>query len=169
MEMGQKVTDVVRVIKFCLTLIFFTLLTDKSFGQLDSTVFQRNFIRTIHYPEFLKNACMPTFANLLVDVSDKGEIVRLSISDSASKLFRDEFETEKNRLDIQALKNIIDQRKLKDAGLLIPIFYVYGQDYCTNSFADFVSSKYLIFNGKPYNKITYNLEPIFVSFYKPAQ
>jgi hypothetical protein len=136
-----------------------------SVGQLS---FSNNFVKTIHYPDFLKSSCTPTFANLLIDISDKGEIISLSISDSASKLFRDEFETEKNRLNIQALKNIVEQRKLRNIGLLVPIFYVYGQDYCNNSLSGFVSSRYLTFKGKFYSKLTVNLEPIFVSFYKPV-
>ena len=98
----------------CLVSIFFTLLTNECFAQPDSSAFQKKFVRTIHYPDFLKNACTPTFANLLIEVSDEGEIIDLSISDSASKLFIDEFETVKNRLDIQALKDIIDQKKLKN-------------------------------------------------------
>ncbi len=149
MQVEQRVPDVHKFIK----LITFMLLVlfgfnNKVFAQTRDNEFQINFIKTIHYPVYLKNSCTPVFTNLLIDISENGSIRDLSISDSAPALFKDEFENEKAKLNIQLLEKIIAQRKLKNCGIIIPIFYVYGQDYCTNSFADFRSNGYFTFESK---------------------
>jgi hypothetical protein len=169
MQMEQKVIDARKISKQIMLMVLILFINSiKVFSQNEDNEFQINFIKTIHYPEYLKNSCTPVFANLLIDVSEKGLIRDLLISDSAPQIFKDEFENEKKKLNIQLLEKIIAARNLKNCGILIPIFYVYGQDYCTNSFADFISNKYLTFESRAYTKLTISLEPIFLNFYRPV-
>jgi hypothetical protein len=108
------------------------------------------------------------FCKFIDRCSADGNITDMVISDSAPALLKDEFESVKKSINIQSIKSLIAKINLKNAGIIIPVFYVYGSDYCTNSFADFLLTGYLTFKSKSYDKLTITLNPIFVSFYKPV-
>ena len=167
--MGQKAAGVYKILKILIILLFTLFYHNTLLAQKVDYEFQLDFIRTVHYPDDLKHSCTPAFTNLLIDVSEKGIIQNLLISDSAPQLFKAEFDRIKRKLNIQLLEKTIAEKRLRNCGIIIPIFYVYGQDYCTNSFADFLSGKYLTFESKTYNKPTFSLEPVMVSFYKPVR
>jgi hypothetical protein len=169
-NMKLFITSKLHHLCFKLPVIVFTLLFafNKATAQNEDTDFQMNFVKTVHYPDDLKQSCTPAFTSLLIDVSEKGEIQSLTLSDSAPRALMDEFERVKNNLDTRPLVKIIQKRKLRNVGIIIPVFYVYGQDYCTNSFSDFLSNRYLTFGFKACTKLTIVLAPVFVSFYKPV-
>ncbi|CAN5369350.1 hypothetical protein BH09BAC6_BH09BAC6_29130 [soil metagenome] len=163
----EKVKGVHNTLKIVfLMMVLFSC--NKVLALENENEFQMNFIKTVTYPEQLKYSCTPAFTNLLIDISEKGVVQNLRISDSAPKSLKDAFDLVKNKLKIQLVDNIIIKRKLKNCGIIIPVFYVYGQDYCTNSFSDFLSMRYLTFDSKMYDKMTVTLAPIIVSFYKPV-
>jgi hypothetical protein len=138
----EKVKGVHNTLKIVfLMMVLFSC--NKVLALENENEFQMNFIKTVTYPEQLKYSCTP-------------------------KSLKDAFDLVKNKLKIQLLDNIIIKRKLKNCGIIIPVFYVYGQDYCTNSFSDFLSMRYLTFDSKMYDKMTVTLAPIIVSFYKPV-
>jgi len=131
--------------------------------------FQLNFIKLLHYPDVLKNSCTPTYANLLIDIGANGAIENLLISDSAPQPFKVAFDTIKSKLNLSLIKKIIADRHLHNCGIIIPVFYVYAGDYCTNSFVDFNPGNYILFQNKTYDKLTFTLEPIYQYFYKPVR
>ena len=169
MQMEQKEQGAHNGRKMLLVFIFLCSAFNKSFAQNEKVDFQRNFLHTVTFPDFLKLSCTPVFTNLLIDISEKGTITDIFISDSAPKLLRDQFEAQKAKLDIKIFDSYIARNRLKNCGILISLFYVFGSDYCTNSFSDFMPKWYLTFNTKSYDKLTRVLEPIEVSFYKPVQ
>jgi len=169
MQQVQKVKDASNEILKLLVLFFcFSLILSSASAQ-NSFDFQRNFIRNLKYPESLRNTCTPTFANILIKISEKGSVENVLISDSAPKSFKDKFYEIKNKLNFSLLKPIVDSNKLKNCHIIIPVFYVYASDYCVNSFepVGYIGDNYLVFEGKPLNSLTYNLKPIIISMYKP--
>lgn len=170
MQQGQWAIDATKSRYFILGLILICNISRLS-AQIDQSFdFQKSVIRNIRYPQDLKNACTPTFANILIDISEDGEIVKISLSGSAPKSFEKEFENNKAKFNLEQIKGIITQKKLKNCGIVIPVFYVYGQDYCVNSFepVTYISNNYYVFNNKLYDKLVLNQEPIIVTMYKPV-
>ena len=148
-------------------IFFFSAIN--TFAQNNDYVFQRDFMKVFKYPEFYRNSCNPTFANLLIEVSEKGTISDILISDSAPVFFKEEFNKIKSSINKAPLDSIIAEKKLKGCDIIIPVFYVYQSDWCVNSFNEFLPDRYLLFNGKEIDILTYNLKPIFLNMYKPVR
>jgi len=159
------------MLKSLLSLLSLLLIFISASAQSDDFEFQRSFIRTFKYPESLRRSCTPTFTNILIEISGEGIIQTISISDSAPKSFKDEFNEIKKTLNISVLKSTINYTKLKNCSILIPVFYVYASDYCVNSFEPigYIADNYFSFNGKRLDKSAYTLKPIINSMYKPLQ
>jgi len=155
----------------CFIILFFAAFTwtDKALGQGNELEFQNDFLKKFHYPEALKNSCTATFANLLIEIADDGSIQNTSISDSAPQLFKDEFKRMKSTLNLDLIRSVIIKKEIKGSFILIPLFYVYGSDYCVNSFdnAAYLGENYYKFDGKELQKPAYILKPIMGFMYKP--
>lgn len=166
---GKGAIKINTMFKPLLLFLSLLLIFSASFAQSDDFEFQRSFIKAFKYPESLRRSCTPTFTNILIEISAEGIIQSISISDSAPKSFKDEFNEIKKTLDVSTLKSTINYIKLKNCNLLIPVFYVYGSDYCVNSFepVGYIADNYFSFNGKKLDRLVYNLKPIINSLYKP--
>jgi hypothetical protein len=155
------------------SLLFVCLLaiicTDKALGQSNGLEFQNDFLKKFHYPEALKNSCTATFANLLIEIADDGAIKDVIVSDSAPQLFKDEFKRMKSTLNLDLIRSLVIKKEFKGSFILIPLFYVYGSDYCVNSFdnAGYLGENYNRFDGKELQKLAYILKPIMGFMYKP--
>src|SRR3978361_441358 len=118
MQQVQKVTGVnSKRLSLYLLLFCFSLFLSSASAQDRYDDFQRNFTKNFKYPESLRNACTPTFTNLLVEISEAGKIENILISDSAPKIFKDMFDEIKNKLDLGLLKPIIDNNRLKNCDI----------------------------------------------------
>jgi hypothetical protein len=149
-------------------LVYFLILFSfNASAQTDNYQFQLSFIKLFKYPATFRNACNPTFANIMIDVSANGDITGISVSDSAPFFFKNEFNLIKDTLNKAPINNLIAEKGLKNCSILIPVFYVYESGWCANSFDEFRPYNYLTFNGKEIDHLTYNLKPIFVNMYKP--
>ena len=80
----------IKILRSAVILFSLLFIFSNVFAQNDEFEFQMNFIKTFKYPESLRRSCSPTFTNILVDVSERGTIQNISISDSAPKFFKDE-------------------------------------------------------------------------------
>ncbi|MDB5138589.1 MAG: hypothetical protein JWR12_505 [Mucilaginibacter sp.] len=167
MQQGQAEAGANKILKWILTFLALVFIFGNVYAQNDNFAFQRSFIKQFRYPQALKNSCIPTFANILIDVSGKGNITNISISDSAPKPFTDQFEKIKSLLNKAPLDSIIHEKKLKSCCIVIAVFYIYQTDRCVNSFGEFIPDKYLLVNGKEIEGLTYNLKPIIINMYKP--
>ncbi|MDB5008297.1 MAG: hypothetical protein JWP45_2690 [Mucilaginibacter sp.] len=167
MQQGQAEAGANKIVKWMLIVLSLIFILSNVYAQNDNSGFQRSFIKQFRYPQALKNSCIPTFANILIDVSAKGIITNISISDSAPRSFTDQFEKIKSLLDKAPLDSIIREKKLKSCCIVIAVFYIYQTDWCVNSFEEFIPDKYLLVNGKEIEGLTYNLKPIIVNMYKP--
>jgi hypothetical protein len=152
-------------------ILFFILIRLSADAQTDDFALQKNLIKAINYPEYLKHSCTPAFTNILIDISIKGDIQSIYMSDSAPKALKEEFIRARSNFNTALIKTIIDARKLKNCGLLIPVLYVYGPGYCTNTIepADYITEGYFTYQYKAYDKLTLNLKPIIVTFSKPME
>ncbi|MDB5016748.1 MAG: hypothetical protein JWQ84_1580 [Mucilaginibacter sp.] len=112
MQQEQTAPGVIISVKLLL-IIGLTVILNTVYAQNDNFAFQRSFIKQFRYPQALKNSCIPTFANILIDVSAKGIITNISITDSAPRPFIDQFEKIKSLLDKAPLDSIIHEKKLK--------------------------------------------------------
>jgi len=157
-----------RIIKFMLISVGFLIGFNSASAQIDDFQFQKNFIKTFKYPENLRNSCTPTFTNLLIQISDKGTIQNILISDSAPEDFKDAFNKIKSSININLIDSIIISKKLSKIDIIIPVFYVFTSDNCNNSFdlPGYLVDNYYIFDGKKTGRLSFNLKPIIVSMYK---
>ncbi|MDT3404499.1 hypothetical protein QE417_003571 [Mucilaginibacter terrae] len=169
----QKVSDVnkKRLTLSLLLIIIATVNLNSTFAQVQSFEFQKSFIRNFRYPKDLTEKCTSTFTNLQITVSSSGKLGEMLISDSASESFKSAFNAIKINLDTIILKQIIEANKLKGCYIIIPIFYVYASDYCTNSFEPigYLNDNYVLFKGRTLTKMSYIMKPIMISMYKPLQ
>lgn len=168
MQMEQKDIGAIKL-KVISSIILLILVVKIGYAQTDDFAFQKSFMRTFKYPSSLREACTPTFTNLLFEISNKGELINIKLSDSAPIFFAKDFIAFKKNLDLNPIKNTIKTLKLKNCNIIIPIFYVYGSDYCVNTFEPFgnLSNNYLSFEGKTSSKMSFLMKPIFVTLNKP--
>lgn len=171
--MQQEQKDIgVSVVRFALLTTFSLLLIfGRASAQKDEFEFQKNFIRNLKYPTELKNSCIPTFTNILIEISEKGLVNKILISDSAPKSFIEQFNIIKSKLDLTLLNPAIRANKLKKCNIIIPVFYLYENNYCSPSTdqLSYINDNYFIFNGKPLNQLSVNLKPVIVRLYKPRE
>ncbi|WDF55558.1 hypothetical protein [Mucilaginibacter sp. KACC 22063] len=167
MQQVQKESDANKF--WVKLLIVFSLLplAGKSYAQEKDFDFQKNFVKTFKYPDALKQSCVSTYTNILIEMGDGGKVVSLSVSDSAPQLFKDEFEKIKVSLKFELLNSILKDNKAHY--YILPVFYVYQSDYCVNSFEapGYLSENYYSFDGHQLNKEAYTLKPIINTLYKP--
>lgn len=165
-DRGVSTSRFILLATLCLLLIF-----SRATAQKAEFEFQKNFIRNLKYPKELKNGCIPTLANILVKISEKGLLNEILISDSAPKSFAEQFNIIKSKLDLSLLNSTISANKLKRCDIIIPVFYLYEDNYCSPSTdqMSFINDNYFVFNGKPLNNVSFNLKPIIVRLYKPRE
>ncbi len=119
----MKNKSVSKGLLFCVTItLALAIQVNAGFAQKQSFDFQKSFIRSFNHPDELRRACTPTFTNLLISVSSKGQLEDMLISDSASDSFKNAFKLIKGSLDTSALKSIIAVNKLKSCNIIMPIF-----------------------------------------------
>ncbi|NNU34579.1 hypothetical protein HK413_11695 [Mucilaginibacter sp. S1162] len=153
-------------------LIFLSLLFvfGITYAQKDNSAFQKNFSAKFKYPRTLWDQGVPTFSNLKIEISKNGSIKNIEISDSAPVLFREKFDEIKSKLNTDLLKPVVITHRLKDCNIIIPIFYTCQIDSGNPpERVKQVFSNYYLFNGKPLDKLSYNLEPIAIFLYKPRE
>jgi hypothetical protein len=142
----------------------------QSEAQKETSAFHRNFIAKFTYPRALRNLCVPTFANLKIEVAKDGSVQNIEISDSAPQVFKEQFDEIKSKLNLDLLKPVITANKLKSCNIIIPVFYTCEVDSGnTVERVKQVFNNYFLFKGKPLDKMAFNLEPIAVFMYKPRE
>ena len=141
------------------------------FAQTDESRFKLSVLKNIKYPEFLRNSCTPTLSNILIIISKDGKIESIQVSDSADLLFKSEFDRIKGHLDTNGSKLAIKRHKLSGLAIMVPVFYVFGTEYCTNNIGNsgLSDTTYYMFNGKPFIGLTMNLNPIISIMQKPVR
>ncbi len=171
MQQELRDTGVHKLIKRIVLLISFVLIFSNAFAQNDDGSFKKSFSAKLDYPRALWSQCIPTFANLMIEISDNGSVQNIEVSDSAPQLFQNQINKIKSKLKTDLLKSVISSNNLRNCNIIIPVFYIYEADYCGNSFdqAKQPFNNYFIFNGKPLNKMSLNLRPIVVILHKPRE
>ncbi|RVU01963.1 hypothetical protein EOD41_08405 [Mucilaginibacter limnophilus] len=153
-----------------LALLIAFLLSGSVYAQTQLEPFKKNIQRMLVYPAFLRQTCTPAFTNMLIDIDGKGKVVDVKISDSAPDLLREEFNKIKGSFKLELLNEFITAKKLKDCGIIIPLFWVYGNDYCVNAVEEtWITNNYFAFDSNMYTKLTFNAQPIVTKLYKPVR
>ncbi|RYD86457.1 MAG: hypothetical protein EOP54_30355 [Sphingobacteriales bacterium] len=156
--------------KLLTTLFIALLLSGSTHAQTELEPFKKNIQRVLVYPAFLRQTCTPAFTNMLIDIDGKGKVVAVKLSDSAPALLRDEFRKVKGSFKLELLNEFIAAKKLKNCGIIIPLFWVYGNDYCVNAVDEMLlTNNYFSFDFNLYQKLTFNLQPIITKLYKPVR
>jgi len=163
-----KAQDVVIKQKWLVIIILLLFLQLSALGQTRDFTLQKSIIKLIHYPDSLRKNCTPTFTNIMIDISAKGELESIYMADSASPDLKNEFIRIKSKLNPALINQFIKDHKLKNCGILIPVFYVFARDYCNNpaELANNLNDNYFTYQSKRYTKLTLNLEPIVLTLYK---
>ncbi len=163
----------IYVIKVMRKLIFiFLLLTVLS---VDKTVlaqqedpfkaFKLSFMKSFNYPRIMRDSCIAT--TTIIKISKTKNQLSIVLSDSTNESFKQDFNKIINKLNTYYLQQILD-RKIKGYSILIPVYYVFNADYCTNQVdISIFSSSFTRFNGQIYNGDCMLLEPIVIYLSKP--
>jgi hypothetical protein len=91
------------------------------------------------------NEVLPFAFMIKIDVTDKGVIGKIQLSDSADSTFRKEIMNNKRKYDWGSLSKYIKLKKLKNIALLIPC---YGND--GNKQPELLNEQFLKFNDKDF-------------------
>jgi hypothetical protein len=170
MQKVKKANAAKRLCRYSIILaILFFFKT--SYGQEQDFSFQRSFIGSFRYPDVLREVCNSTYTNLLIQVSTNGKVENIMLSDSAPESFKREFYLIRAKLDLDALKRVISSNHLKDCNIVIPVFYTYAAEYCSNYIEStgYLSDTYLSFSGKTLKKLSFHMKPIIELVNKPIR
>lgn len=161
-----------RFLKFNTIILLISIYCFGKFAhaQEPQHKFYLNVYHTLRYPNALKDSCTAVYTNLLLDVDGKGKVVDVRLSDSSPEILKNAFADAKNKLKTSLLDDLIQEKKLRNCGILIPVFFVYADDYCRNSFNDkFLENKYMKFDAAQYNKMVFAMPPLIYRMTKPIK
>lgn len=156
--------------RYILIVLIEFLIESNTYAQEPHHKFYLNVYHTLRYPDALKDSCVAVYTHLLLDINGNGKITDIQIADSSPQVLRSAFADVKSNLHTELLSGFLRNKKLKNCGILIPVFFVYADGYCSNSFEDqYFGNKYMKFNGQMYNKLVYAMPPLIYKMSKPMQ
>jgi|GEM_PF-6584039 len=167
MRQVQRAIDVHNKIVKLLLFIGLLMVFNSASAQIDDFEFQRSFVKIFKYPDSLRNRCIPTYTNILIEVSAKGAVQNISVSDSAPKDFKNSFNKIRKSIDLRLLDSIITSKKLNNK-IIIPVFYLFTPENCNNAVASpgELADNYYVFNGQKLEGSSFCLKPIIIVMYK---
>ncbi|MFD1256876.1 hypothetical protein ACFQ3S_08715 [Mucilaginibacter terrae] len=164
--METKVQGAIRhIFLTILTLtIAFSLQTAKA---QDYKLFTKSIFKNLKYPSELSDNCVVTYTNLLLQVSNKGKITTIRLSDSAPELLKRALAAARSSFTLKEIEKLIHDKKLKSCGIVFPLAYLLNSDRCPHGFDTFndMIKYYHYYDGEPYKGLTYNLEPMIITVY----
>lgn len=170
MQMAAKVKGVNYLKGLFFLLFVFCFKT--GYSQTGYDKFSRNLGRVLLYPRALIDSCTPAYTNIIIDIDPDGKVADILLSDSAPLQLREKFMLVKGKLKTDLFSDYINAENLRNCGLLIPVFYVFGdaKNYCGNEFNEsLIKEQYFKFGLKKYSKPVFMLTPIVNQIYKPVR
>lgn len=130
--------------------------------------FYKSIFQSFKYPDQLRDSCIGTYANILVQVSDKGKLTEIKLSDSAPFTLMREFNAQKYMLNLRSLQLLADRKKdLRGNSIIIPLIYHLVDEKCNTAFVKLgdLVTRLNEYNGKPYEGLGYYLPPYILEIY----
>ncbi|MEY3679386.1 MAG: hypothetical protein RI924_1527 [Bacteroidota bacterium] len=127
--------------------------------------FKLSFMKEVNYPRSLRDSCITTAT--IIRITKINAQLSITLSDSATQPFKEEFNKVVGRLNTNSLRRVLDSSKATHS-IIIPLYFTFDTDYCASSvnIAAYAST-FNRFNGEYETGECNLLEPIIVRLSKP--